>query len=144
MREIKFRALVQYPGLEKMWVYYEPLTIPHAFYDQNNEDQAKVAIIHAKNLEFTGLTDKNGVEVYEGDVLEVKFAHGTKRSVVQFWPEYGIYALAEVPNYYVESAKNRPMGSSGSSTGYKPYTWKTYRSTEVIGNIYENPELIAQ
>lgn len=93
-------------------------------------------------IQSTGLKDKAGVLIFEGDILKVSYAHGTIISEVKLYSEYGIFALKEKPHYYQSQEVDRPMGSSGSSTGYKPYTWKTYRKIEIIGNIFENSELL--
>lgn len=68
--------------------------------------------------QFTGLTDKNGVEIYEGDIVETGWQGDTKGEVV----------FAEAM-FFVKS---------GDSTMYFNYPDRY----EVIGNIYENPDLL--
>lgn len=138
MRPLKFRA---YMTDKDEFIYF----------DLNDPDEhlfGRHGLLENEAFEpwqqFTGLLDKDGVEVFEGDIVEVKFAHGTKRSDVRFFADFGVFALSEVPNYYVTTPFDRPMGSSGSSTSYKPYTWKTYRSIEVIGNIHQNSDLLTK
>ena len=85
-------------------------------------------------MQFTGLLDKNGKEVYEGDILKgltYKDPITTKHSkeilgVVKWSNDFG---LAE---YHV---------SSDLPNGYR--TFLTMNRSEVVGNIYENPELLA-
>lgn len=67
--------------------------------------------------EYTGLTDKNGVKIFEGDIVE---ADGY-REVVKF--ENGCFY---------------PMGAYIARTGYE-YDPDEY---EVVGNIHDNPELL--
>jgi uncharacterized phage protein (TIGR01671 family) len=72
-------------------------------------------------MQYTGLKDKNGKEIYEGDVA-IWFVNGKK-------------VVGEV--YYEGQAfdmRNNKMGYIG---------WDANRGeVEIIGNIYENPELL--
>ena len=68
-----------------------------------------------KIMQFTGLTDKNGKEIYEGDI----FHKGSGRVV---WKEGSCQFVLEGKDW------ENPL--------------KLYTDHEIIGNIYENPELI--
>ncbi len=70
--------------------------------------------------QFTGLSDKNGKEIYEGDILNVYDFNGK----IHFTDEV-IWGISEF------SFKNDHRSLS---------TWAL--KFEIIGNIYENPELI--
>ena len=69
-------------------------------------------------LQYIGLKDKNGKEIYEGDVIETGGVRG------------GIVGKV----VYIEEGF-----SIKCELGYEDFYWDTL---EVIGNIYENPELI--
>lgn len=71
-------------------------------------------------MQYTGLHDKNGKEIYEGDVVQYDFL-----------PEGGDQR-AEV----VYEGRSFCLKNGGNS--YLPYPERM----EVIGNIYENPELL--
>ena len=74
-------------------------------------------------MQFTGLLDKNGKEIYEGDILKFYFGSKWERDQVQYDDKYAHYSLKEsniTLNFFIENED----------------------TLEVIGNIYENPELI--
>ncbi|MCU4984467.1 YopX family protein [Bacillus thuringiensis] len=73
-------------------------------------------------LQYTGLKDKNGKEIYEGDILEFS------GNVVAL----GIVKYNE--NFATFQACN---GNSGWLFGNESGT-----NIEILGNIYENPELV--
>jgi uncharacterized phage protein (TIGR01671 family) len=80
---------------------------------------------------FTGLTDKNGVEIYEGD--RVKWGH-----LPGFSSENPIRIAV------VELKSDIQFNSQIGIFHFGQFSYKeTHKYLEVIGNIHENPELIS-
>lgn len=75
-------------------------------------------------MQSTGLKDKNGVDVYQGDII--RCTSGCLHEVI-WLEEYGGTFIGGMPAWYLSGFRNG-------------YSW-TGRE-EVIGNIYENSELL--
>ncbi len=84
--------------------------------------------------QFTGLTDKNGREIYEGDIVFTK------------WEEFAVGRDDGSTNIVFFSKK---LGGWAKNKEGKDGKWNYHlvfhcfpKHTEVIGNIHENPELL--
>ncbi len=86
-------------------------------------------------MQFTGLLDKNGKEIYEGDICQEEDEEGVFE--VMYHPLFyafmaqgeGRRYLGDIANFTIDDSE--VGGISSHST-----------TIEVIGNIYENPELL--
>ena len=92
-------------------------------------------------MQFTGLKDKNDKEIYEGDIVKYKFLSGFDCE-----DKYGLYKDGGKP-YEVEKPKVIEFKDGAFTREYYHkcedgfYSWREF-DFEVIGNIYENPELL--
>jgi len=87
-------------------------------------------------MQFTGLKDKNGKEIYEGDILAIKFFPAyVERISWEGYPD----AIAEI---FWDLSGFRLHAKGGKDLRYADFCDINYDETEIIGNIYKNPELL--
>lgn len=83
-------------------------------------------------MQFTGLTDKNGVEIYEGDIIQDQFG---KSAVVKWFESEAGFELLDIEEVTMN-------GIDTEEPAYIIDTSDGWVVLSVIGNIYQNPELI--
>ena len=117
MREIKFRF---WDKIDKKMLYDYTL-------EEANINLAKIEPLNEYEImmQYTGLKDKNGKEIYEGDIL-----HSDK---------------SELEHVYIIEWSNKDdycgFVTVSKKYGLRTFLNKDFKNSEVIGNIYENPEL---
>lgn len=128
MRKIKFRG---HNGAK--WLYSESIwfnefptlddTMVHMC-DTEDENQDELNIETWDSVcylgQYTGLKDKNGKEIYEGDILKTNDFYECGELIFK-----GRIFRVEPLNYYIESS-----------------ICFNYQDAEIIGNIYENKDLL--
>lgn len=115
MREIKFRA---WDEKNKLYIFFDKTDI----LDGYGFELIDFSIPWSDWDQFTGLHDKNGKEIYEGDI--VNYTHDKGFNVVVYSEIIPAFVTKDIQGYeYLPSIED-------------------YDSWIVIGNIHENPELI--
>lgn len=133
MREIKFRVWDKRTNRmhicgesthDNMW--FDENNIARYYNLQNGDGSGENGSYEL--MEYTGLKDKNGIEIYEGDILLEHFGEAYQlKGVVKF-------STQEVGS--CGCCYDEFRGSGFIAEGMH------FHRCEVIGNIYENPELL--
>lgn len=123
-RQIKFRA---WDKNQKRWVYFElypnASTTPSIYRGNDFSDWQQ----------FTGLLDKNGKEIYEGDIIQIT----SEKYRIEWNQLHCAWCLFDTDGGMQKEIIADWINDDGST----PKRWEN-KNLEVIGNIYENPELI--
>ena len=123
MREIKFRA---WDKDSKEMIPLNNIDFEHNIM---NKGSLWKSLYSVELLQYTWLKDKNGKEIYEGDLVEYCIEWG-------YWNnDYTIKRTVEYKEWHYNPFIH----------WHEEFTQKTYpECCEVIGNIYENPELVTK
>ena len=129
MREIEFRGKTRTTeGSEWVYGYYYKVK---SFFD--NESANYITVIRSHHLtdfnvneetigQYTGLKDKNGQKIFEGDIVKAFYFEKEVIGKIEFI--YGTFAL--------------------TNSGISDNQLFIFEKLEVIGNIYDNPELLKE
>lgn len=141
MRETKYRA---YDKEAECFVYTDKPQDDYFFEFDRNELKAFRIVEHPGSIhepphptseelepvqQYTGLKDKNGKEIYESDIIQ----YGETRYIVQY--NFSRYMMYDPEFPGVDSFGMPLIGPSFSRNKMK--------DIEIIGNIYESPEITA-
>ena len=123
-KEIKFRAITR----EGIMIYN--IGAIEFFTTGSYRINEEIPIGADKLMQFTGLKDKNGKEIYEGDIVNFgqKRKDGSMRNYEVKWhlDRFGMQNPRSSDYLWFDNYSKRPRNDE----------------LEVIGNIYENPELL--
>ncbi len=90
-------------------------------------------------MQYIGLKDKNGNEIYEGDILcNDEYQTWEWRGVVKF--SHGVFGAEWLSNVKSQSM----VGSWGQKHNLRKLDDDIVERQIIIGNIYENPELLSE
>lgn len=140
MREILFRGKTQ----DRTWVegsYHQNLCGFHEIVTENKEKAFSVItyqVIPETVGQFTGLTDKNGNKIFEGDIVVTRYPEGDICVIGDVQFDSGVFGVE-----WTNHKKSKSMvGSWWQNHNLRRFDDDIINHIEVIGNIHDNPELL--
>ena len=132
MRDLKFRAFDKF---NEVYYYSDKFENLAQFFLEVVMAQKGENVIVVE--QFTGLKDRNGVKIYEGDVVASKYIHGEcEKSVYKIiFDSFGLHGIVgfHAINIFDQRDDLHFYGGIPCSENYE---------LEIIGNIHQNPELM--
>ena len=107
-----------------------------AFIAEHFEDKAAYLreVIPETVGQYTGLTDKNGKKIFEGDIVKARVTENTGYGTKKYESIYEIKYHEKYCYFYLAREKNNLLFDGN---------WSYFVSQfEIIGNIHDNPELL--
>lgn len=112
----------------------------------------QVEVIPETVGEFTGMTDKNGIKIFKGDIVRTQPFYDRPYSKTR--KEKQFLGIVE---YYIKTFRNPDSPTNGQKydsfwwvnigedTGkYNHYSWTRFWNCEIVGNKFDNPELLSK
>jgi len=122
IRNIKFRAWTkeqkQMVEVVELNFYQATMASIYGDYASGEREWDLKDFENVELMQYVGLKDKNGTEIYEGDVI--------------------VWEYNEIPQ------EVKWDNSIGGYSTKRYHLWRAINKMEVIGNIYENPELLQE
>lgn len=137
MRKIKFRG----KDIKGNWRYGDLITIEH--FVANSKEKYQIGDFESSLIydigketigQFTGLHDKNGKEIYEGDIVLIEVFNYQEP---EWSGEFEVIYSQDLASYIFDDLED--ISNFKTINTIKDYY---HYEIEVIGNIYENKELL--